>query len=185
MGKIKVWTKQNKKVLEELEKNGRHIVKKEYINMDLKEQAGLVLETYDWLVRNGPHSDEKPEDVIYPVWISFEKNATMMNDDNSVIIELEIDEDIITLVNIEKWGMILNYSYIPKDKEDEKRHKQILKDYGVGDAQAFMSRFYPDIKREIMESWKRLFDDDVKSGSKACYGNIWEIKKEWITDIIR
>ena len=48
--------------------------------------------------------------------------------------------------------MILNYSYIPADEDDAKRHKQLLADYGVSDAQAYMSRFYPQIKMEIMSS---------------------------------
>lgn len=108
-----------------------------------------------------------------------------MNDENSVILELELDPSTITHVNIEKWGMILNYSYIPADEDDAERHRQLLLDYGVSDAQAYMSRFYPQIKMEIMSSWARLFDENVKANSDACYGNIWEAKEEWITQIIK
>ena len=48
-----------------------------------------------------------------------------------------------------------------------------------------MSQFYPEIKREIIKSWDRLFDARVAMGNPDCYGNIWEIKKEWITDVLR
>lgn len=48
MEKIKVWTKQHKNVLAELEKTGRYTAKRRYISMDLQEHAGLVLEVYDW-----------------------------------------------------------------------------------------------------------------------------------------
>lgn len=185
MEKIKVWTKQNKEVLEQLKKDGRYIAKKEYIKKDLEEHTNLVLEVYDWLSNNGPLSKEKPKDVNYPIWISFKKDATMMNDENSVILELEIDPEIITYVNIEKWGMILNYSYIPEDKDDYNRHKKLLSDYGMSDAKACMSRFYPQIKNEIINSWTRLFDKNIKSNNDSCYGNIWEVKEEWITKIIR
>lgn len=80
----------------------------------------------------------------------------MLPEKGRVILELEIEESLITRVNFTKWGMILNYSYIPADKADEKRHKELLEAYGVSDTQAYMSQFYPEIKREIRESWKRL-----------------------------
>ena len=55
----------------------------------------------------------------------------------------------------------------------------------VSDSKAYMSQFYPEIKREIIKSWDRLFDARVDMGNPDCYGNIWEIKKEWITDVLR
>ena len=109
----------------------------------------------------------------------------MLPEKGRVILELEIEESLITRVNFTKWGMILNYSYIPADKADEKRHKELLEAYGVSDTQAYMSQFYPEIKREIIKSWDRLFDARVDMGNPDCYGNIWEIKREWITDVLR
>ena len=52
MSNITVWTKQHENVLKELETTGRYIAKREYIRMDLKEQAPVVLEAYDWLVKH-------------------------------------------------------------------------------------------------------------------------------------
>ena len=185
MSKFIVWTKQNKAILKELEETGRHICKKEYIGMDLQEHIHLVLEVYDWLVRKGPKALLKPADVEYPVWMSFEQDATMMPGKDGVIFELTIDEEIITPINIAKWGTILNYSYIPADEKDAKRHREILEMYGVDDAKAYMSQFYPMIKKEIVASWDRLFDDQVKLGNDLKYGTIWEVRKEWVTNVIK
>ena len=113
----------------------------------------------------GPDYGNKPADVEFPVWVSFRQDATMLPEKGRVILELEIEESLITRVNFTKWGMILNYSYIPADKADEKRH--------------------PEIKREIRESWKRLFDDDIQIGSDGCYGNIWEVRREWVKNVIQ
>ena len=129
--------------------------------------------------------DDIPADVEFPVWVSFRQDATMLPEKGRVILELEIEESLITRVNFTKWGMILNYSYIPADKADEKRHKELLEAYGVSDTQAYMSQFYPEIKREIRESWKRLFDDDIQIGSDGCYGNIWEVRREWVKNVIQ
>lgn len=109
----------------------------------------------------------------------------MLPSPDMVIMELELDPSIITKVDIFKWGTILNYSYIPTDEQDKKRHKDILTLYSISDTAAYMSQFYPDIKRKIINSWNRLFYDSITLGSNECYGNIWEIRKEWITRILR
>lgn len=185
MDKITVWTKQHKSVAEELEASGRYVAKKENISKDLDEHAHLVLEVYDWLVKHSPDASHKPKDAQYPIWVSFAHEATMLLSEDAVILELAIDPTMVTMVNINKWGTILNYSYIPADEQDAREHRQMLAQYGVSDAKAYMSQFYPQIKRKITDSWSRLFDDSVLLGSKQCYGNIWEIKKEWVIKIIR
>ena len=67
MGKITVWTKQHENVLKELKNIGRYIAKKKYIILDLQEHADIVLEAYQWLVKNTPNSNEKPKDAEFPV----------------------------------------------------------------------------------------------------------------------
>lgn len=187
MGNIKVWTKQHENVMKELKNTGRYIVKREYIIMDLQEHADIVLEAYEWLVKNGPDVNNKPKDVEFPVWVSFSKDSTMLLSKNTIILALELEESLITKINIVKWGMILNYAYLPENKSDENRHKKLLEDYRISDSQAYMSQFYPQIKREIIESWKRLFydNDDIKKNKVEYYGNIWEIREQWIKDIIK
>lgn len=183
MAKIKVWTRQHKNVLKELEAAGRYIARKEYIYIDMQEHADTIFEVYDWLVKNGPDAGNRPLDVKYPVWVSFDEGAAMMAGDNGVVLELLVDESNITFINIAKRGTILNYSYIAKDEADARRHREILKLYGTDDVKAVMTQFYPEIKREIVNSWKRLFDDSVVVGNDLCYGTIWEIRKEWVTDV--
>ena len=109
----------------------------------------------------------------------------MLQGENDVILELEVNEEDITPVNVTKWGMILNYSYIPLNDGDAKRHREKMEMYGTNDVEAVMSQFYPELRREITDSWMRLYDDSVVVGNNLKYGNIWEIKKEWVTDIKR
>ncbi len=185
MGTVTVWTKQHENVLHVLETEGRYIAKREYIVQDLTEHAGLVLEVYDWLVKHSPGAPNKPADVQYPVWVSVAQEATMLPSPGTVILELELDPDLITRVNIDKWGAILNYSYIPADAQDAKRHRELLTQYGVSDPKAYMTQFYPEIKREIIQSWDRLFDDSIILGNTNYYGNIWEVKQEWVRRVFR
>ena len=186
MDKIIVWTKQHENVVKELEKTGRYTAKKEYILRELDRYAYLILEVYDWLVKNTPNTSQKPFDAEYPIWISLRKEATMLPSAGMVILELEVDSSLITMINISKWGKILDYSYIPADKQDAQNHRQLLDEYGLtSDAKAYMSQFYPQIKRKIIDSWSRLFDDSIILGNDEKYGNIWEVRLEWVRKIIR
>ena len=181
MDTIRAWTKQHKGVLENIKKNGRHTAKKEFIHQS--EEAMLTIDTYDWLVGELVKISSPPADADYPIWISLKRDATMLISPNTVIMELEIPADIVTYLNIPKWTAVNNYSYIPLDEEDKKRHTELLKMYGTCDVKACMTEFYPEIKREIHESWSRVFDDSIKIGNDNAYGLIWEIKKDWIKNI--
>lgn len=185
MKQITVWTKQHRSVLEHLEKTGRYIARREYIEIENQECAPLVLEVYDWLVQHSPNAKQKPADVDYPVWVSFAQDTTYLPQEQTVTLKLRIDPALIAPVHIAKWGTILNYSYIPLNEQDARRHRQLLESYRVSDTQAYMSHFYPQIKREIIDSWERLFDDSVHLNSDRKYRIIWEIKKEWVRAVLR
>lgn len=51
MEKITVWTKQHKAVLETLEREGRYVAKRQFVEYENEDCAPLVLEVYDWLVK--------------------------------------------------------------------------------------------------------------------------------------
>ena len=99
-------------------------------------------------------------------------------------MEIELEQDQLIIVDLLKWGNIVNYLYIPKDLEDQKAHSELLEQYGIDDCTAFMTPFYPNIKRKIEKSRERLFDDSSVLGEMKV-GTIWEIRKEWITEITR
>lgn len=182
---MRVWTRQHESVLKELNDTGRYIMKTENVSLDMPEYKHIMMEVYMWLANNMPTINIKPEDVSLPIWVVFKSDAAMLPSPNMCLLELEIDENIVYHLNINKWGMILNYSYIPSDEIDDKRHTELLKKYGISDTKAYMSNFYPTLKSEIKNSWMRLFDDNISiNDGKECYGLIWEIKKEWVVKVL-
>ena len=182
MSTIKVWTRQHHLVLEELEATGRYTAKASGILHN--EDSQLMKPCYDWLAAHLPQED-RPADAEYPVWLSLEQSNSMLPSPETVTLELELDERLVTLLNVTKWGAVNNFSYLPADEADARRHKRLLRDYGVSDAKACMTPFYPEIKQEIEKSWERLFDDRIQLGSPLCYGLCWELRREWIRKIIR
>lgn len=183
MAKVTVWTRQHENVWKVLQESGRYIARKEYIEMENQEDTGIVLRAYDWLASHGPNLSGKPADVQYPVWISLTQESKMPPEQGNVILELSIEEADITRINITKWSMILNYSYIPLSEADAKQHRALLEMYGTNDVKAVMTSFYPEIKREITDSWSRLFDDSVVVGNDLVYGTVWELRKEWVREV--
>lgn len=182
MEPIHVWTKQHRSAVETLRKTGRYTAKRAFIQADLQDCAPLVLTPYDWLAGHMP-AGSRPADAEYPVWLSFENDAAMLPDEHSAVLELRVDPAAVTRINIAKWGAILNYAYLPADPEDGARHAALLRARGISGVRAVMSRFYPELRREIVDSWDRLFDDRVQLGNDYAYGVIWEIKQEWIVRI--
>ncbi len=61
--KVKVWTKQHADILIDLEKNGRYIVKKEYIQQKMGDHAQLYLEVYNWYRKAAERVVPAPSDV--------------------------------------------------------------------------------------------------------------------------
>lgn len=183
--KIKIWTRQHEDIVDILEKEERYIVKEEYITNKMENCSHFYLDVYTWYTKKAQKIVPKPDDVKYPIWVSVSDNYMLQPVEGTVVLELLIDEDELVVMDVEKWGRIVNYWYVPTSREDEDEHDKKLKKFGLSDdSSAYMSNFYPLLKREIIASWDRLFDNsyylcDLRQGA------IWEVKKEWIVNIIK
>ena len=182
MGTITVYTRQDARILDSLRKTGRHAAQRGPVMKN--DDSLLQRPAYDWLVAHHPRQADRPADADYPVWISFSSDATLLPDKGFVILELSVDESLITKVNIAKWGAINNCSYLPKDSADAAAHRKKMEAMGVSDVKACTTQFYPELRQEIEESWLRLFDESVQLGNDLAYGLLWEIRWEWVTKVI-
>lgn len=185
MTPITLWTRQHRSILDTLERTGRYTAKRAFIELDNQECAPLVLEAYDWLVRRAPGAQTRPPDAEYPIWASYSLARSMPPQTDCVLLELALDPALVTPIPVAKWGTILNYGYIPASPADAQRHSALLEAYRTSDTQAYMSQFYPAIKREIVSSWDRLFDNRILLVNEDCYAIIWEIQLPWVTEVIQ
>lgn len=180
MGTIRVYTKQDRAVLQRLRQDGRYAPRRQEILRN--EDASLMQRAYDWLAEALPRQ-HRPADADYPVWLSFRADTAMLPTPGSCLMELEVDEALVTRIHVAKWGMINNCSYLPLDEADARRHAKKMSQMGVSDVKACTTPFYPELRREIEQSWDRLFDDRIQPGGPLCYGVIWEVRSEWIRKI--
>ncbi|MCT4564808.1 MAG: DUF3841 domain-containing protein [Maledivibacter sp.] len=179
---IRLWTCQNKIVLDTITKQGVYHVKREYITNKYKEVSKIFLTAYDWFVINGKNIVQPPKGAEFPIW-TWGDSRYVEHFEDSVILALEIEKDKVILFDSGKWNKILNLSYIPKDENDYGIFRNELKRYNItDDSEAYMSNFYPLLKSKIRKSWERLFDEDI-SISGVNQGAIWEIRKEWVVEV--
>lgn len=185
MGKdiIRLWTCQRKIVLNTLMKDDIYHVKREYIFKKYDEVSKIFLTAYDWFVGNAKSIVQPPQRAEFPIWTWLDPKYVQHFED-TIILMLEVEKDKAILFDSGKWNKILNLSYVPKDKKDEESFKNELERYNITDeSEAYMSNFYPQLKFKIRRSWERLFDPNIElSGVKQAA--LWEIRKEWIADVI-
>ncbi len=178
---IPVWTRQGAAIETELRRTGRYIARRERIAEALGEDARFFLTQYDWLRREAARRLPPPEGAGYPIWVSLRPESALPPEKGSILLALHVAEEALLPVDIARWSRILDGAYLAAGEEDLAAHRERLAMYGCDDARAVTTPFYPELKREIMASWPRLFD--VPGDGRV--GLIWEIRADQIGEMIR
>ena len=185
---VRLYTRQNDKTLYQLERDGRVINVRRYVELHFGDIAPLFLESYDWFTKMAAKKVPKPEDVKAPIWCAIRREDCLPPIPGTVVYELDVPEEEVIYFSDLKWDYVLNRIYLPKDDADEARYRQHLKDIGAANGFEFFEGrykgFYPDEVRTIKESWKRIFEMERLEESGVC-GNIWETRKNDIRRIIK
>lgn len=185
--KVKLFTRQNDKTLPQLEKDGRVINNRLYVQLHLGDISPYFLKKYDWLTLEGARRVPKPDDVSAPIWCSVSSKACLTPIPGTVVYCLEVPISKVLFFDNCKWDYVLNQIYIPENDDDLKKYENHLQQIGLKSRFDFckddVRRMYPSEVKKITDSWIRIFDIDEWGIWNVC-GNIWEIKKEWVTQII-
>lgn len=183
---VKAWTRQDRRIMDDIERLGRYTAKREYIREKNMEIADYYLDLYDWYTRKAQGIVERPADAEYPIWLFLDKASRLPPIEGTVCLELDVPRELIVFTDVERWGYRVNYMYIPLNDADARTHEEELKRNGIMNETALIQtskgNFYPLLKQKIIKSWNRVFAD-VSTGSGLCQGTIWEIRKEWISGI--
>jgi hypothetical protein len=186
--KVILYSPQAEPVWEAVERDGIAYSKREYVQKKYEESAGIFLAAYDAYIRMAEEIVPRPDGTNYPYW-AF--GSTEMADPSSgsrvMVLEVPIDEAVF--FDAYDWYKVLRLSYIGESEADEESFEQELARRGIKDSsEAVLKPFYPDMKRKITDSWKRLLihDEDIrngeKSGVRAVQAGLWCIKKEWLKE---
>ena len=185
---VSLFTMQNDKTLYQLERDGRVINVRRYVELHFGDIAPLFLDSYDWFTRVAEKRVPKPEDVNAPIWCAIRREECLPPIPGTVVYELEVPEKDVIYFSDLKWDYVLNRIYVPKNDADAAAYKQHLKEIGVTNGFEFFEGrykgFYPDEVQRIKESWKRVFEIESLEEPGVC-GNIWEIRESNVRRIVR
>lgn len=184
---VRLYTRQNDKTLYQLERDGRLINQRVYVELHFGDIAPLFMESYDWFTKEAAKRVPKPDDVKVPLWCSISAENCLKPIPGTVVYVLEVPEDQVIYFDDVKWDYVLNRIYLPKDKEDEQAYRRHLEEMGITNRFSFFDGpykgMYPEEEARIKESWKRIFEIDDWTIFNVC-GNLWEIKKAWVKQIV-
>lgn len=187
VARIELYTRQHENSIFELLKKGVITNKETYIRLHMGPDAEYFIERYRTFVQMAEILVPRPDQSNFPIWGSPSKAYCLKPEENSLVYCLEVPKEEVIYFDGLKWDYVLNYLYVPLDESDKKEHQDKLKAQQAPTGQELFSQRYsgmfPEIKKTIRDSWWRIFQVD-DCDLFTLQGNIWQIKKEWITNIL-
>lgn len=185
-GFVKLFSPQAEAVWQAVENEGTAFSRREYVIKKYEESAGVFLAAYDAYVREAERIVPRPDDKAYPYW-AFASEDLVDRSGGLRVMRLRVPLEEAVFFDQYDWYKVLRLSYIGETDKDEEAFARGLEMRGIRDSsEALLRPFYPDVKRQITESWKRLFRHDSAirngdtSGVRAVQAGLWQIKKEWL-----
>lgn len=185
--KVRLWTRQDIKSLEELKKHGVIRIKRDHLEEKFDAISGYIIKLYKWFVNAADKRSPKPADVEFPVWCSISEENMLRPTEDTVVYVLEVDPSEVIYFDGLKWDHVLNHLYIPKDQADEEAYKKEMASRGHTNLFVFLdeatAHFYPRERKQVMDSWVRIFDIDEWNIFRV-QANLWEIRQDMVVDIL-
>lgn len=185
--KIKLWTRQDIRSLEQLKEFGSIRIKESYLREKFEDISDYILDLYGWFNKEAEKKVSRPIGVEFPVWCSISEENMLRPTPENIVYVLEVERSEIVYFDGTKWDHVLNHLYIPKDKEDKDIYDKELQEKGLRHGFSFIDKktthFYPQERKKVMDSWHRIFEIDDWNIFNV-QANIWEIKKDMIKEII-
>ncbi|SDF60857.1 DUF3841 domain-containing protein [Sporomusa acidovorans] len=183
---ITLYTSQTDKVVHHLLEQGYHYVKTEYIVRKYAEVSAVFLQAYSWYTENAQRILPKPQQAESAVW-SFCDVSYLDRHPGCQILKLRVPIKNAVFFRMSDWNKVLNLRYIGESEEEEAKFAKKLARYGIRYAgDAYTTPFYPHLKKEIQDSWKKLFryNQQVKENGSSLYpdmqAGLWYLDRQWI-----
>lgn len=183
--RIKLYSAQAPIVVEMLMRDGVCFSKEEYVAKKYEESAKIFLAAYGWFVNEAQKYVPRPDGAEYPYW-AFKDPDSVDGSGGGTVLTLDVPVDEAVFFDVYDWNKILCLQYIGTSEADEKQFSSLLADYGIRrQSDVVLTNFYPDLKQQVLESWKRLFrhHEAIKagdySGVRKVQAGLWQIRREW------
>lgn len=183
---IKLYSPQAPVVIDTLMRDGVCFSRREFVEKKYGESAKIFLAAYDWFVKEAKKYTACPDGAEYPYW-AFKDPDSVDGSAGAVPLLLEVPVEAAVFFDVYDWNKILNLQYIGTSEADEKRFREMLSDYGIRNrSDIILTGFYPDLKKQVQDSWARLFrhHEAIRSGDysgvRKVQAALWQIRRSWI-----
>lgn len=183
-----VYTAQSKAVTDIIQREGAAFSKERYVRQKYQESAAVFTTAYGWFVKQMERFVPKPPQAEYPYW-AFGDPASVDSCGEVTFLKMAVPLDEAVWFDMYDWIKIMRLQLIGRDEAEEARFRQKVADYGIRhESDIMLNNFYPELKREIEDSWQRLFrhHENVKAGDLSGIGSlqagVWQLKQDWLID---
>jgi len=180
---IILYTAQTQIVLDAIERDGYSRVKREYVQGKYGEGSWVFQQAYSFFAQYAPRYVEPPEGAESGIWCYVDWRLALSGA-GCYLIELSVPRGQAILFDSRIWNRMLNLEYIGTNEADEDAFERKIANMGLkSTVDAFSTEFYPTVKREILQSWQRLFDSAENCPHEYLEAGLWELRREWIVSM--
>ena len=188
MDTVRLLSPQAQIVWDVVERDGTAFSRRAYVKKKYEECAQIFLSAYDAYVREAEKYVPKPEGAEYPYW-AFASARELDASAGGRVMVLDVPLDEVVFFDRFEWYTVLRLDYLAAAPEEDEKFRRNLKMRGVKEvSDVVLTPYYPDLKRQVIGSWKNLFrfHEAIRSGDtsvvRAVQAGLWRIKKEWLTE---
>ncbi len=192
-----LWTIQNYEVWEELQKTGKFCPKLDYVE-------DIFIPSYKWLIEQMEmRLKNKPLNAETPLWAWYQWNNEKKKKPDlrykrhlpygskGILLTCDIADDQVLLSDFHLWHYVLNYWYLPLNKDDAELFEKDLINQGLTpNMKPIPEKVY---HKRIVESWERIFDlalednegysTEKSKKDKSIQATFWELDINQVKDI--
>ena len=180
---LTLFTAQTQTVLDVIKRDGFSRVKRAFIQQKYGDETWVFQQAYSFFAQHAAQIVAPPEGAESGIWC-FRDWRWAVAGAGCVLLELEVPSDQAVLFDSRIWNRMLNLQYVGASPEDEAAFENRIANMGMkSSAEAFSTSFYPMVKREILQSWQRLFGSAQACPDTYVQAGLWELRDEWIVSV--
>lgn len=180
---LTLFTAQTQTVLDVIKRDGYSRVKRAFVQQKYGDEAWVFQQAYSFFAQHASRFVTPPEGAESGIWC-FRDWRWAVTGAGCLLLELEVPADQAVLFDSRIWNRMLNLQYIGENEAEDRAFEQRITNMGLkSPAEAFSTPFYPTVKREILQSWQRLFGSAEGCPDTYVQAGLWELREEWIVSV--
>ena len=179
---VTLWTAQRQVVLDTLTRDGVYMVKRAYIDEKYQETVWIFREAYSFFRETASVILPPPEGAQSGIWLYQDPRWAGASAD-SLLLKLEVPVGQAIFFDLRLWNQILNLRFLGRDPQEEQAFARELERLGLKSTlPLFQTPYYPLQRRQVRQSWKRLFEAPLPPETYR-QAAVWVLKKEWLKEV--